>query len=161
MKTLEPVQRRELVDHVQPAWDRATRSVCDRLLVRGSTYHCQSKCAGEAALQKRIDAICETLIRRRFRRVWVFVCKQGCKIAQNRVHQLYRKFGMQQCNQSLKRRGKEKLDSDRFVAADSQEIWALDFMHDRAATGSKLPTLTGECLISLLSSDWSEVQPSR
>ena len=112
------------------------------LSVDRSTYHYQSKRAGQAGLKKRIKEICETRVRYGYRRVWVLLRREGWEVNQKRVYRLYRELGMQLRNKSPKRRVKAKLRSDRRVAVRPQEIWAMDFVHDQLATGRKLRILT-------------------
>lgn len=50
-------------------------------------------------------------------------------------------MGLQLRNKSPKRRIKAKLREDRADAVCSNEIWAMDFVHEQLATGRKLPIL--------------------
>ena len=45
-------------------------------------------------------------------------------------------------NKTPKRRVKAKLRDDRRAASTSNEIWAMDFVHDQLATGQKIRVLT-------------------
>ena len=51
-------------------------------------------------------------------------------------------MGLQLRNKSPKRRVKAKLREDRTDAACSNDVWAMDFVHDQLATGRKLRILT-------------------
>src|SRR6185295_16414163 len=59
-----------------------------------------------------------------------------------RVYRLYREIGLQLRNKTPKRRVKAKLRDDRRPATRSNEVWAMDFVHDQPATGRKLRVLT-------------------
>ena len=52
------------------------------------------------------------------------------------------RMGLQLHNKTPKRRVKAKLRDDRRVAARPNETWAMDFVHDQLATGTKLGVLT-------------------
>ena len=49
---------------------------------------------------------------------------------------------MQLRNKSPKRRVKAKLRKDRAEAVHSNDVWAMDFVHDQLATGRKIRILT-------------------
>lgn len=49
-----------------------------------------------------------------------------------------------------KRRVKAKLRDDRTTATMANKVWAMDFVHDRLATGRKLRILTIVDTFSLL-----------
>ena len=59
-----------------------------------------------------------------------------------RVHRLYRELGLQLWHKSPKRRVKAKLREGRAEATRANETWAMDFVHDQLATGTKLRVLT-------------------
>ena len=59
-----------------------------------------------------------------------------------RVCRLYRELGLQLRNKTPKRRVKAKLREDRTDARQVNEKWAMDFVHDQLATGSKIRVLT-------------------
>ena len=51
-------------------------------------------------------------------------------------------MGLQLRHKTPKRRVKAKLREDRRPATRSNETWAMDFVHDQLATGTKLRVLT-------------------
>jgi len=58
-------------------------------------------------------------------------------------HRIYNELRLQLRNKTPKRRVKAKLrDDDRRAASTSNEIWAMDFVHDQLATGQKIRVLT-------------------
>lgn len=59
-----------------------------------------------------------------------------------KVYTLYRELGLQLRNKTPKRRVKAKLREDRAPAIRSNDVWAMDFVHDQLATGRKLRVLT-------------------
>ena len=58
-----------------------------------------------------------------------------------KTHRIYNELGLQLRNKTPKRR-KAKLRYDRRPASTSNEIWAMDFVHDQLATGQKIRVLT-------------------
>lgn len=70
------------------------------------------------------------------------VADQGWRHGQNKTRRIYRELGLQLRHRTPKRRVKAKLRDDRRPATRSNEIWAMDFVHDQLATGHKLRVLT-------------------
>lgn len=61
---------------------------------------------------------------------------------QKKVYRIYKEMSLQLRNNSPKRRVKAKLREDRCDAAHSNDVWAMDFVHDQLAMGRKLRILT-------------------
>lgn len=59
-----------------------------------------------------------------------------------RTRRLYNELGLQLGNKTPKRRVKAKLRQERTDATRSNQVWAMDFVHDQLATGRKLRILT-------------------
>lgn len=59
-----------------------------------------------------------------------------------RVYRIYREMGLQLRYKSPKRRVKAKLREDRADAVCTNDVWAMDFVHDQLATSRKLRILT-------------------
>jgi len=93
-------------------------------------------------LIERIREIAATRVRYGYRRIHVLLRRQGWQVNAKRVYRLYREIGLQLRNKAPKRRVKAKLREDRRPATRSNETWAMDFVHDQLATGTKLRVLT-------------------
>jgi hypothetical protein len=48
-----------------------------------------------------------------------------------KTHRIYNELGLQLRNKTPKRRVKAKLRDDRRAASTSNEIWAMDFVHEQ------------------------------
>ena len=68
--------------------------------------------------------------------------REGWEINQKKTRRIYSELGLQLRNKTTKRRVKAKLREDRQEAIGPNEVWAMDFVHDQLATGSKLRVLT-------------------
>ena len=68
--------------------------------------------------------------------------REGWHINQKRTRRIYRELGLQLRNKTPKRRVKAKLREDRRNATRPNETWAMDFVHDQLATGTRLRVLT-------------------
>lgn len=90
----------------------------------------------------RIKEICQTHVRYGYRCVYYVLRRDGLLINQKKVYRIYKELGLQLRNKSPKRRVKAKLREDRTPAAHSNDVWAMDFVHDQLATGRKIRILT-------------------
>lgn len=77
-----------------------------------------------------------------YRRVHVLLRREGWAINAKRTRRLYNELGLQLRNKTPKRRVKAKLREDRTDATHSNQVWAMDFVHDQLVTGRKLRILT-------------------
>src|ERR1700757_4737152 len=123
-------------------WSVSIRRACHVFLLDRSTYHYKSRRPGQAALEQRIKDICQTRVRYGYRRVHVLLRREGWHINQKKTRRIYRELGLQLRNKTPKRRVKAKLREDRRKATRPNETWAMDFVHDQLATGTKLRVLT-------------------
>jgi putative transposase len=107
-----------------------------------SSYHYRGSRADQANLKKRIREIAETRVRYGYRRIHVLLRREGWDVNGKRVYRLYKELGLQLRRKPPKRPVKAKLRDGRCAASCSNEVWAMDFVHDQPTTGSKLRTLT-------------------
>ena len=77
-----------------------------------------------------------------YRRIHVLLRREGWQVNAKRIYRLYNEMGLQLRNKTPKRRVKAKLREGRVEATQSNETWAMDFVHDQLATGRKLRVLT-------------------
>lgn len=134
---------RELVRGMCSDWAVSIRTACDPIRFDRSTFHYKSRRADQAAVEKRVREICETLVRYGYRRVRVLLDREGWGIKVKKLHSIYRWLYVQLGNETPKRRRvKAKLRDDRADAVGPNDVWAMDFVHDQLATGKKLRILT-------------------
>lgn len=107
-----------------------------------STYHYRAHGDAQAELKTRIKEIAETRVRYGYRRIHVLLRRKGWKVNPKRIYRLYNEMGLQLRNKTPKRRVKAKLREDRTEATQSNETWAMDFVHDQLVTGRKIRVLT-------------------
>lgn len=106
------------------------------------TFRYRSRKPDQAALEKRIKDICETRMRYGYRRVHVLLQREGWTVNHKKVRRIYNELGLQLRNKTPKRRVKAKLRDDRAPATGTHDVWAMDFVHDQLAMGSKIRILT-------------------
>ena len=139
---MKAVRKRKLVDEMRGDWNVSIRRACHVFQLDTSTYHYKSRRRGQAPLEQRIREICQTRVRYGYRRVHVLLRREGWSLGQNKTRRIYRELGLQLRNKTPKRRVKAKLRDDRRKATRPNETWAMDFVHDQLATGTKLRVLT-------------------
>ena len=86
--------------------------------------------------------ICETRVRYGYRRVHVLLRREGWMVNHKKTYKLYKELGLQLRAKVPKRRVKAKLRVGRQAASRSNDVWAMDFLHDQLATGQKIRVLT-------------------
>lgn len=127
---------------MREVWKVSIRKACEALRIDRSLYTYKAKRGDQAALKHRIKEICETRVRFGYRRVHVLLLREGWKVNQKRIRRLYNEMGLQLRNKTPKRRVKAKLREDRTESTHTNQVWAMDFVHDQLATGRKLRILT-------------------
>lgn len=123
-------------------WRVSIRRACAVILLDPKSYRYKPRRRGQAALEQRIREICQTRVRFGYRRVHVLLRREGWPVNHKKTRRIYRELGMQLRNKTPKRRVKAKLREDRTDATHSNQIWAMDFVHDQLATGRKIRILT-------------------
>ena len=112
------------------------------MLLDPTTFRYSSRRQGQAALEARIKEICTTRVRYGYRRVHVLLRREGWQINHKKTRRIYNELGLQMRAKPPKRRVKAKLREDRTEATGAHDVWAMDFVHDQLATGTKLRILT-------------------
>src|SRR6202021_3010674 len=118
------------------------RRACTVLRFQKSSYFYRARRSSQAGLKKRIQEIAATRVRYGYRRIHVLLRREGWRVNAKRVYRLYVEIGLQIRHKTPKRRVKAKLREARRPATRSNETWAMDFVHDQLATGTKLRVLT-------------------
>jgi len=139
---LQGARRRKLVDEMRGDWNVSIRRARHVFLLDRSTYRYRSRRPGQTPLEQLIKELCQTRVRYGYRRIHVLLRREGWHHGQNKTRRIYRELGLQLRNKTPKRRVKAKLREDRRPAKRSNETWAMDFVHDQLATGTKLCVLT-------------------
>lgn len=112
------------------------------LRIDRSLYVYKSRRGEQAELKLKIKDICQTRVRYGYRRVHVLIRRDGWGVNPKRIYRLYKEMGLQLRHKTPKRRVKAKLRADRAEPTHSNDVWAMDFVHDQLATGRKIRVLT-------------------
>jgi putative transposase len=132
-------------------WSISQRRVCGVLQLDPKSYRYKSRRPAQAVLEAKIKEICQTRISYRYRRVNDLLRREGWMINWKKTRRIYRELGLQMRSKTPKRRVKTALRDDRAPPSRAHQTWAMDFVHDQLATGSKLRILTIADLFSRFS----------
>lgn len=77
-----------------------------------------------------------------YRRIRVFLRRQGWMVNVELVNRLYREMRLQLRNKPPKRKVKAKLREGREVPMAMNDIWAMDFVHDQLFDATRVRVLT-------------------
>lgn len=118
------------------------RRACDLIRLNRSTYYCKS-IAGplNAILRERIKEIAAARVRYGYRRISVPLRREGFKINDKRPR-LYKQEGLSLRSKMPHRKRAATPRSQRFIPTGVNEVWSMDFMHDRLADNRAYRLLT-------------------
>lgn len=140
---MKPAQQRERVRFLVRTFSVGIRRACDTIQLNRSTYYCKSKAGPlNAMLRERIRAIAAARVRYGYRRIGVLLRREGFKINDKRVYRLYALEGLSLRAKLPHRRRAATPRSQRFIPEAVNEVWSIDFMHDRLADNRAYRLLT-------------------
>lgn len=108
---------------------------------RGTVRYC-SRRPHQDVLRRRLKEIAAVRICYGYRRLHVFLRREGWRINHKRVYRLYREEGLAMQRKRLRRRRAAMARRPAAVVTRPNERWAMDFMHDVLADGRKFRVLT-------------------
>ena len=134
---------------MQQEYAFSQRRACRLLTVAVSSYRYEAGCDDEP-LRTQLVELARAKPRYGYRRLHVLLRRQGEVVNHKRVHRVYREAGLTIRRKKRKHCRREAVPL-RVCTAPQQE-WALDFVHDRVASGRTIRFLsiedayTRECL---------------
>jgi putative transposase len=140
---VKPAQQRERVGFLKDHFGIGTRRAC-RLIKfsRASQYYKSKRNAFNEALLHRIKSIAAVRVRYGYRRIHVFLRREGYLVNHKRVYRLYAEEGLNLRIKTPRRRKAAVVRSARRIPTKANEVWAMDFMHERLADHRKIRLLT-------------------
>lgn len=140
---MKPTQQRERVGFLMATFDVGVRRACAVIRFNRATYYCKSKAGPlNAALRERIKAIASARVRYGYRRISVLLRREGFRINDKRIYRLYALEGLSLRAKLPHRRRAATPRSQRLVPDRVNEVWSMDFMHDRLADSRAYRLLT-------------------
>jgi putative transposase len=146
---VKPAQQRDRVGYLKKRFGVGTRRACIVLKFNRATFYHKSKVSPlNVALTLRIKAIAAVRVRYGYPRVLVLLRREGFAVNRKRVYRLYAAQGLNLRSKMPHHRRAAVPRQERHVPTRPNEVWAMDFMHDRLADHSKIRLLT---IVDLLS----------
>ena len=121
----------------------SARRACRLLKINKSTFYYKSHISDlNVTLSARIKEIASVRVRYGYPRIHVLLRREGFTVNRKRVYRLYALQGLNLRPKMPYRKRATVARSLREVAAQPNDIWAMDFMHERLADGTKIRLLT-------------------
>jgi putative transposase len=140
---VRPAQQRDRVGFLTRTFGVGVRRACDVIRFNRATYYCKSKSGPlNGVLRQRIKAIAAARVRYGYRRISVLLRREGFAINDKRIYRLYALEGLSLRAKLPHRRRAATPRSQRFVPETINEVWSMDFMHDRLADNRPYRLLT-------------------
>jgi putative transposase len=127
---------------------------------RATIYYRPKRAAKNAALLAQIKAIAETRVHYGYRRITDRLRMQGCHANHKRVYRLYRLAELGLRRRRLRRRKAAVTRGPRVIPTRPNQVWSMDFVHDRLAAGhpirllTLIDTYTRECIALEVRRSW-------
>jgi putative transposase len=137
------VRRKSVLPHVRKVWQLSERRACEILGVNRRAVRYRSVRGNvDVALRAGIKAIVAVRIRYGQRRIHVLLKREGWRVNIKRVARLYREEGLAIRTKIARRRRAAVVRETLPNPAAVNQSWAMDFMHDVLADGTKIRLLT-------------------
>lgn len=137
------IRRKAVLPHIRKTWQPSERRACEILRVNRRTVRYRSvRLDVNAALRTQIRALAAVRIRYGQRRIHALLRREGWHINIKRVSRLYREEGLAIRTKTPRRRRAAIVRESPAPPTATNQSWAMDFMHDVLADGSKIRLLT-------------------
>jgi putative transposase len=119
------------------------RRACSLLHLARSTARYQGRSPkAESELVERIRSLARKHLRFGYRRVGALLRRDGKPVNHKRVYRLWRREGLAVARPTKKKRGGRPKQERPLPATQPDQVWTVDFLQDRTASGQKLRLLT-------------------
>jgi putative transposase len=118
------------------------RRACAILDINRKMLHYRSVKRDDPVLRGRIKEIAWTRIRYGYKRITVLLRREGWAVNIKRVRRIYREESLSLRARTPKRRRSAIAREERVTPTAPNQSWAMDFMHDVLADGTKIRLLT-------------------
>lgn len=130
------------MDFLRTTFQVSIRRACAVMLVHRGQYNYKSKKSEQAALVKRIREVSLMRAHYGYKRIYIYLRREGWAINHKRVYRLYCQEGLQLRRKKPKRRVAAKPRNDRASITGKCDVWAMDFVADNLYNSQKLRCLT-------------------
>ncbi len=137
------VRRKTVLPEIRKTWRLSERRACEILRVnRRAVRYRPLRSNDDAPLRMRIRELAATRIRYGQRRIYVLLRREGWLVNIKRVARIYRSEGLAIRTKTPRRRRAAAVRDAVVPSMAPNQSWAMDFMHDILADGTKIRLLT-------------------
>lgn len=149
-----PAVKREAVAHLTSVRTMSERRACKVIGCDRMTVRYRTRRLDDAKLRERLRALAEERRRFGYRRLIIFLRREGFVVNHKKLFRIYREEGLM----VRKRRGRKRAPGSRVpmpVPALPNDLWALDFVSDQFVCGRRFRILaiydvcTRECVAAV------------
>ena len=141
-KVVKPVRRREIIRHLQTAYEVSERKACGATGFGRAPHRYTSRCDPQVGLRMRLKELAEARVRYGYRRLHVLLQREGWQANHKKIYRLYSEEGLSIRTRSPRRRRACLYRSSRAVADGMNDVWAMDFVSDKLFDGCPFRVLT-------------------
>jgi len=161
-----PAARREAVAHLKTAHEMSERRACKLIGCDRMTVRYRSRRPDDPRLRERLRALAHERRRFGYRRLIIFLRREGFVVNHKRLFRIYREEQLM----VRKRRGRKRALGTRApmpIPALPNDLWALDFVSDQFVCGRRFRILaiydvcTRECLATVADTSLSGKRVAR
>ena len=139
---VSPPHRRAAVRWAQDAFGVSERRACRVFRVSRRLVWYRSVRPDDAPLRRRVRDLATTRVAYGSRRLHLLLRREGLTVNYKKVHRLYVEEGLQLKPRRRHRRRAATQRAHRPPVTGPNQRWAMDFMHDVLATGTKVRVFT-------------------
>lgn len=136
------VRRTATLPKIRQTWRLSERRACAVLDVNRKMLHYHPVKRDDPVLRARIKELAWLRVRYGYKRIAVLLRREGWVVNHKRVRRLYREEGLAIRTKTPRRRRAAIVRDERVVPTAPNQSWAMDFMHDLLADGTKIRLLT-------------------
>ena len=149
-----PAVKREAVAHLKSGHEMSERRACKLISCDRMTVRYRSRRPDDPKLRERLRALAQERRRFGYRRLIIFLRREGFVVNHKRLFRIYREEGLL----VRKRRGRKRAVGSRVpmpVPRLPNDLWALDFVSDQLVCGRRFRILaiydvcTRECVAAV------------
>lgn len=133
--------RRKLAEWAQEVYRLSERRAARLMKMVRSSQRYRSRKDPQVPLRRRLQELAATYVRYGYRRLTVFLRREGWKVNAKRIYRLYSEEGL-----TVRTKQRKKLARRQRVPAPAamrpNQCWSMDFMSDRLADGRPFRILT-------------------
>jgi len=135
--------RKKVADYFKDRYRVSSRRAAENAnIARGTLYYKKKSHPEVERLRIAIKDAAAKRPRFGWRRILVLVNREGFKAGEFRLRRIYREEGLSLRVKSPKRKRSAVVRQPRTLATEPNQIWSMDFMHDRLTDGRKIRLLT-------------------